>query len=68
MQESVILKVLCVIYVLCYGILCYVMCYVIKTLGKKELVTLNDQMTILGIDPKFELSILRSNSKILAIN
>ena len=68
MQESVILKVLCVIYVLCYGILCYNMCYVIKTLGKKELVTMNDRMTILGIYPKFELSILRSNFKILAVN
>ena len=45
---------LCVICVLCH-----VMCYVIKTLGKKELVTMNNRMTILGIDPKFGLSILR---------
>ena len=43
-------------------------CYVIRTLGKKELVTMNNRMTILGIDPKFGLSILRSNSKILALN
>ena len=41
----------------------YVMCYVIKTLGKEVLVTMNSRMTILGIDPKFGLSILRSNSK-----
>ena len=46
-------------------VLCHVMCYVIKTLGKKELVTMNNRMTILGIDPKFGLSILRSSSKIL---
>ena len=45
--------------------LCYVMCYVIKTLGQKELVTMNNRMTILGIDSKFGLSILRSNFKIL---
>ena len=44
------------------------MCYVINTLGKKELVAMNNRMTILGIDPKFGLSILRSNSKILATN
>ena len=31
------------------------MCYVIKTLGKKGLVTMNDRMTILGIDVKFGL-------------
>ena len=48
--------------------LCYVMCYVIKTLGKNELVTMNNRMTILGIDPKFGLSILRSISKILSAN
>ena len=63
MQEGVILKVSCGICVLCY-----VMCYVIKTQGKKELVTMNNRMTILGIDPKYGLSILRSNSKILATN
>ena len=45
--------------------LCYVMCYVSKTLGKKELVPMNNWMTILGIDPKFGLSNLRSNFKIL---
>ena len=38
MQEDVILK--CVLYVIC--VLCYVMCYVSKNLGKKELVTLNN--------------------------
>ena len=48
--------------------LCYVMCYVIKTLGMKGLVTMNNLMTILGIDPKFGLSTFRSNCKILAIN
>ena len=37
MQEDVILKVL---YVIC--VLCYVMCYVLKTLGKKELLTMNN--------------------------
>ena len=56
-------SVLCVI-----GVLCHVMCYVIKTLGKKELVTMNNRMAISEIDPKFGLSILRSNSKILATN
>ena len=44
-----------------------VMRYVIKTLGKKGLVTMNNRLTILGIDPKFGMSILRSNSKILAV-
>ena len=64
MQKDVKLsKVLCVICVLCY-----VMCYVIKTLGKKGLVTMNNGMTILGIDPKFGLSNLRSNFKILGRN
>ena len=43
-----------------------VMCYVIKTLGKKVLVTKNDRIMILGIDPKFGLSILTSNSKIFS--
>ena len=61
MQEDVILK--CVLCVIC--VLCYVMCYVIRTLGKKELVTMNNRMTIFGIDPKYGLSNLRSNSKIL---
>ena len=60
MQEGVTLSVLCV---KCYML--YVICYVIKTLGKKGLVTMNNRMTILGIDPKFGLSNLRSNSKIL---
>ena len=50
------------------GVLCYVMCYVIKILGKKELVTTNNCIKILGIDPKFGLSNLRSNSKILEID
>ena len=59
MQEGVILCVLCVICVLCY---------IIRNLGTKGLVTMNNRMTILEIDPKFGLSILRSNSKILAIN
>ena len=45
-----------------------VMCYVIKSLDTKGLVTMNNRMTILGIDPKFGLSILRSNSKMLVIN
>ena len=36
---------------------CYVMCYVLKTLDKKELVTMSNRITILGIDPKFGLSI-----------
>ena len=48
--------------------LCYVICYVIKTLGKKKFVTMNNRMMILGIDRKFGLSIFRSNSKILPIN
>ena len=56
----------CALCVIC--LLCYVMCYVIKTLGKKELLTMNNRMMLLGIDPKFGLSILRSNSKILATN
>ena len=60
MPEVVILNVKCV--------LCYVVCYVIKTLGKRELVTMDNRMTVLGIDPKFGLSILMSNSKILATN
>ena len=53
-------------YVVCdmCVMLCYV-CYVIKILGKKGLVTMKNWMTILGIDPKFGLSNLRSNSKIL---
>ena len=38
------------------------MCYDINTLGMEGLVTVKDQIIILGIDPKFELSILRSNS------
>ena len=45
--------------------LCYVVCYVIKILGKTGLVTMNNWMTILGIDPEFGPSNLRSNSKIL---
>ena len=36
MQEGVILNVCCVLH----G--CYFMCYVIKTLGKKELVTMDN--------------------------
>ena len=46
-------------------VLCYVRCYVIKILGKKGLVTMNNWMTILGIDQKCGLSNLRSNSNIL---
>ena len=42
------------------------MCYVIRTLGMEGLITMNDRTIILGIDAKFALSILRSNSKILA--
>ena len=38
MQEDVILE--CVLYVIC--VLCYVMCYLSKTLDKKELVTTNN--------------------------
>ena len=53
MQEGVLLNVL---YVIC--VIYYVKRYVIKTLGKRELVTMNNQMTILGIDPKFGMSIL----------
>ena len=37
MREDVILK--CVYYVIC--VLYYVMCYITKTLGRKELVTMN---------------------------
>ena len=48
-----------------FDMLCF-MCCVIKILGKKKLVTINDQMVILGVDPKFGLSILRSNSKIFS--
>ena len=65
MPKGVILGVLCVISVFC--VIC-VLCYVIKTLDKKRLVTINHRMTILGIDPKFGLSILGSNFKILTIN
>ena len=57
MQEGVILCVLSVICVYCF-----------KTPGMKELVTKNNRMTILGIAPNFGLFILRSNSKLLAIN
>ena len=39
------------------------MCYVIKALGKKELMTMNNRMTTLGIDPKFGLSNLMSSFK-----
>ena len=38
MQEDVILK--CVLYLIYVS--CYVMCYVCETLGKKELVTMNN--------------------------
>ena len=41
---------------MCYVMLYYV-CYNIRTVGKKELLTMNNQMIILGIDPKFGLSI-----------
>ena len=56
---------MCVVCDMCV-MLCYVLGFVVKSLGKKKLVTMNNRMTILGIDPKFGLSILRSNSKILA--
>ena len=50
---------------MCVGcVMLYVMCYVNRTLGVEGLVTTNDQTIILGIDPKFGMSILRSNSKI----
>ena len=44
------------------------MCYVIRTLGVEGLVNKNDQTIIKGTDPKFGLSILRSNFKTLAMN
>ena len=53
-QEGVILSVLCLICVLCY---------VIKTLGKKGLVTMKNRMTILGKDPTFGLYFLSRNPK-----
>ena len=54
----------CDICDMCYVIvLCYVMCYVIKTWGKTGLVTMNNWMTILGIDSKFGLSNLSRNPK-----
>ena len=40
MQEGVRMKTKCVICVIC--VLCYVMCYVIKIVGKKGLVTMNN--------------------------
>ena len=39
---------------------------VVKTLGKKGVLTLNNRMKILGIDPKFGLSIL--SNKLILIN
>ena len=63
----VVLYFVCYVLLLCTNMPC-VMCYVVKTLGTMGLVTMNNRMTILGIGPKFGLSILRSNSKILAIN
>ena len=59
---------MCVVCCVCYVMLCYLTCYVIKALGKEELVTMNNGMMILGIDPMFVLSILRSNSKVLVTN
>ena len=35
-----------------------VMCYVVKTLGTKGLVTMNNQMTILEIDPNLDCPFL----------
>ena len=58
---------MCVVCDMCV-VLWYVMCYVIETLCKNALVTMNNRKTNLGVDPKFALSILRSSSKILAIN
>ena len=46
----------------------YAMCYVVRTFGMEGLVTTNDRTIILGIDPKFGLSILRLKSKVLAMN
>ena len=63
----VVLYFVCYVLLLCTNMLC-VMCYVVKTLGTMGLVTMNNRMTILGIDPKFGLSILMSNSQILAVN
>ena len=45
-------------------VLCYVMCYVIKTLGKKELVTMNNRMVILGIDPNLDCPFIGQFPKI----
>ena len=48
-------------------VVCDVLCdmfHVIKTMGTKRLVAMNEQIMILGIDPKFGMSILKSNSKI----
>ena len=42
-----------------------VMCYVIKTTGRETLVTMIDRTMILGMDPRFGLSILSPNSKLL---
>ena len=40
------------------------MCHIIKTMGTKRLVAMNEQIMILGIDSKFGMSILKSNSLI----
>ena len=45
-----------------------VMCYVIRILGVEGLVTMNDEIMILGIDPKFGLSLLIQVPKFLAID
>ena len=42
------------------------MCYHIRTLGVEGLETTIDRTVISEIDPKFGLSILRSNSKIIS--
>ena len=52
---------------MCY-VICDILCDVIRTLDVEGLVTTNDRTIILGMDQKFGLSILRSNSKILAMN
>ena len=44
------------------------MCYVNRTLCGAGLVITNDPTMIKVTDPKFGLSVLRSNSKVLAIN
>ena len=44
------------------------MCYVIRTLGVEKLMTMNDQIMILGIDPKLDCPFLGQIPKFLAID